>query len=335
MSSVNDFAQPLVEQSGVTFDAYHTVHAGPLHGVSLPRALLSGLAAMLGTLESFALLLRRKPAALLLTGGWVGLPVALAAWVLRIPSLIILPDVEPGLSIRVLSRFARKITVSVAGSSAYVPAEKMVVTGYPLRQQVLTATREAGLAHFKLDPTRKTVLIFGGSRGAQSINTALGEIAPTLLAEGAQLIHISGTLDWPQVEARRAALPEDLQARYHAFPYLHTDMGLALAAADLVISRAGATVMGEFPYFGLPSVLIPYPYAWRYQKVNADFLVEHGAAVLVTDTRMKDDLLNEVRGLLNDSARLEAMRASAARLAEPDSAWRVGQELLRLAGADL
>ena len=98
---------------------------------------------------------------------------------------------------------------------------------------------------------------------------------------------------------------------YHVWPYLHEDMALALASADLVVCRSGASVLGEQPLFGLPSILVPYPYAWRYQKVNADYLVEHGAALLLRDEDMADQLLPTLRSLLADPARLAAMRDCA------------------------
>lgn len=269
-----------------------------------------------------------------LTGGWVGWPVALAGWLLRVPSLIYLPDIEPGIAIKVLRPFVTRVATTTDASAVYFRAGHTVATGYPVRQSMLTATREAGIVHFGLDPAKKTLLVFGGSRGARSINSAVIEIVPQLLADGVQIIHLTGTLDWEQIAARRAQLGDGCDD-YHAFPYLHEDMALALASADLVVCRSGASVLGELPLFGLPSVLVPYPYAWRYQKVNADYLVERGAAVLMQDEAMPTDLLTLLRSLLGDPARLESMRDCALTLAQPEGAWNVARELLRLAGDDV
>jgi UDP-N-acetylglucosamine--N-acetylmuramyl-(pentapeptide) pyrophosphoryl-undecaprenol N-acetylglucosamine transferase len=161
--------------------------------------------------------------------------------------------------------------------------------------------------------------------------------APELLAAGFQLIHITGSLDWEETAARRAELCQNREQgngcdHYHAFPYLHEEMALALAAADLVVCRSGASVLGELPFFGLPAVLVPYPYAWRYQKVNADYLVERGAALLLRDEAMTDELLPTLIALQADPARLAAMRASAQALAQPEGAWQAARELIRLAG---
>jgi UDP-N-acetylglucosamine:LPS N-acetylglucosamine transferase len=119
---------------------------------------------------------------------------------------------------------------------------------------------------------------------------------------------------------------------YHAFPYLHHEMGLAMAAADLAVSRAGASVLGEFPAFGLPSILIPYPHAWRYQKVNADYLANRGAAIYMDEAKMGERLLATIREVLKDSARLETMRTAARALAKPDGAKQAAQALADLAG---
>jgi UDP-N-acetylglucosamine--N-acetylmuramyl-(pentapeptide) pyrophosphoryl-undecaprenol N-acetylglucosamine transferase len=290
---------------------------------------------MIGTLQALWLVARNRPRALLLTGGWVGWPVAIAGWLLRVPSLIYLPDIEPGIAIKVLRPFVTRVATTTDASVPFFRAGHTVATGYPVRQSMLAATREAGIAHFRLDPAKPTLLVFGGSRGARSINTAVIEIVPQLLADGVQIIHLTGTLDWEQIAARRDALCKGGCDDYHAFPYLHEEMALALACADLVVCRSGASVLGELPLFGLPSVLVPYPYAWRYQKVNADYLVEHDAGVLLRDEAMVSDLLPTLRGLFADPARLAAMRSCAAALAQPQGAWNVARELLRLAGEDV
>ena len=332
VGSMDGFERPLVEQAGVNFAHYDEVRAGPLHGVNPLRALVSVVNLSVGTVQALSLVRKYQPQTLLLTGGWVGLPVAMAAKMMRIPVLIYLPDIEPGLTIQMLKRFANRVAVTVAESIVYFRPGETVVTGYPVRQAVAKTSRADAVANFGLDPQRKTLLVFGGSRGARSINEALLAILPDLLADGVQVVHISGTLDWPQVEARRNTLFES--ANYHAFPYLHDDMGLALAAADLVVSRAGASVLGELPLFGLASILVPYPYAWRYQKVNADYLADRGAAVRMDDQDMAQKLLPTIRSLLADSERLAQMRACAAALAQPDAARLLAQELARLAGGN-
>jgi UDP-N-acetylglucosamine--N-acetylmuramyl-(pentapeptide) pyrophosphoryl-undecaprenol N-acetylglucosamine transferase len=330
VGTVGGFERPLVQEAGIHFTAYDEVQAGPLHGVSLPRALLSAVQLVIGTLQAILLLLRQRPKSVLLTGGWVGLPVALAAWLWRVPIMIFVPDIEPGASIRALRRFARTIAVSVPDSLLYFPSQHTVITGYPLRRQMREATREQAIAFFALDPQRPTLLVFGGSRGARAINNALLDVLPALLERGVQVIHVTGTLDWPSMLQRKASLPDT--TNYHAYPYLHQEMGLAMAAADLVVSRAGASALAEFPLFGLPAILVPYPHAWRYQKVNADYLASQGAAVRLDESEMMVSLQKTIESLLFDTPKLEAMRAASSALAHPDGSERAASELVELAG---
>jgi UDP-N-acetylglucosamine--N-acetylmuramyl-(pentapeptide) pyrophosphoryl-undecaprenol N-acetylglucosamine transferase len=341
VGSAGGFERPLIQDAGLNFHHYDEVRAGPLHGVRPWTAAVSVGQITAGTAQAVALVRRRRPDALLLTGGWVGLPAALAARAFRVPALIYLPDIEPGLAIRRLTPLVRRVAITVPDAATYFPAGKTVVTGYPIRAVVRAATREAGLAHFRLDPARPTLLVFGGSRGARSLNQAVLAAAPEIVAAGAQIIHVTGTLDWNADSARRAALAADdaaVDAHYHLFPYLHAEMGLAMAAADLALCRSGASTLGELPWFGLPAILVPYPYAWRYQKTNADWLAQRGAGVVLRDEDMAHALLPLLRDVLGDPARLAAMRAHAQALAQPegaksaDGAYNLARELLRLAG---
>ncbi len=170
VGGVGGFERPLMKESTVQFASYDEVRSGPLHGVNILKMIASVFQLIIGTVQALWLVKRRKPDALLLTGGWVGLPVALAAWVWRVPSMIFLPDIEPGLTIKVLRRLVKRVALTVDESKVYFPSNETVVTGYPLRQAMLEATREAAVKQFDLDPTRKTLLVFGGSRGSRAIN---------------------------------------------------------------------------------------------------------------------------------------------------------------------
>ena len=279
------------------------------------------------------LLSRFRPHVLFLTGGYVNVPVALVARVRRVPAAIFLPDVEPGRAIKILSRLVDRIACTTVASAPYLPEEKMVVTGYPVRgelRQATTMDRERALAVFDLAPDRPTLLVFGGSRGARSINRALMAVLPVVLGEGIQVIHVSGRLDWEEVEANAATVPADSRAHYRPYPYLHEEMGAAMRAADLAVTRAGAGMLGEAPAFGLPSVLVPYPHAWRYQKVNADYLVERGAAVRLEDEELADRLLPTVLSLLRDDEQRAAMSAAARALDTPGAADNIARLLLNM-----
>lgn len=316
----------LVTRAGLPFEA---IPAAGLHGVGL-RALPGNLLQLArGYFASLALLRRWKPDAFFFTGGYVAVPMALAS--LRRPQLAFVPDILPGLALRAVSRLSDVVAVSAEESVREYPARKrVIVTGYPVRPELLPQEKSAARRALGLEPQLPTVLIFGGSLGARSINQALWGCLAELLVF-AQVIHLTGSLDWPRVQALREALPEPVRDRYLAHAYLHAEMGLALSAADLVVSRAGASSLGEYPRFGLPAVLVPYPHAWRYQQVNAKYLAGKGAALVLADERLKDDLLLTVRDLLGDPKRLAAMAAAMKALDRPGAAQALADEIVRLA----
>jgi UDP-N-acetylglucosamine--N-acetylmuramyl-(pentapeptide) pyrophosphoryl-undecaprenol N-acetylglucosamine transferase len=151
------------------------------------------------------------------------------------------------------------------------------------------------------------------------------------LLESYQVVHLTGQLDWESVSNAAASLNADLRANYFPFPYLHEEMGAALAAADLVICRAGASTLGELPFFDLPAILVPYPYAWRYQKVNADHLVNAGGAVIIEDKDLPILLTEKIKELLSNKSRVEKMVASMGAIARPDAARGIADLILETA----
>jgi UDP-N-acetylglucosamine--N-acetylmuramyl-(pentapeptide) pyrophosphoryl-undecaprenol N-acetylglucosamine transferase len=324
-----EIEEQLVPQAGL---ALETIDGGAIVGVPLQVRMknVTKLTRSLGKVNR--LLGQFRPDVLLLTGGYVNGPVAAVAWLRRQPIAIYLPDIEPGRAIKSLSRFAAKVACTANPSLDFFPAGKAVVTGYPVRQELRTAaemSREEALAQLDLGPDRPTLFVFGGSRGARSINRALMAILPALL-EAFQVIHLSGELDWPEIEAYRLTLSAAEQLHYRAYPYLRERMGAAYRSADLVLARAGASMLGECPVFGIPAILVPYPYAWRYQKVNADYLVAGGAAIRVNDEDLSSTLLETVSDLLTNQTKLAKMSTAAKRLDMPDAAENVARILLGL-----
>ena len=273
-----------------------------------------------------------QPDVLFFTGGFVAVPIALAGR--RIPSLAFVPDIKPGLALRLVSRFAEIIALVTDASRKYVKGvEKVRISGYPLRKELTKWPPTEARTHIDLQTDLPTLLVFGGSKGARSINQALSKILPQLLTD-IQIVHISGELDWDEVKANAAALPKQLQKRYKAFPYLHDDMGAAFAAADLVLSRAGASTLGEFPLFSLPAILVPLPQEKNLvQHLNADFLAKRGAAMILKDEDMRHHLLDAVQGLMLNDQRREAMSSAMAKLAQPDAAKRLARMLTELGRA--
>jgi len=281
-----------------------------------------------GIIASRRILNEFQPDVLFFTGGFVAVPMALAGRLYS--SMLYVPDIEPGMALKSLSRFADMIAVTTSQSQKFFN-KKVFETGYPLRADLVLWDRSTAHRHLGISSGLPILLVFGGSKGARSINTTVLNNLRAMLAKF-EIIHLSGELDWTLVKHNREQLPMELAARYHAMPYLH-DMGAALAAADLVISRAGASCLGEYPLFGLPAILVPYPYAWRYQKVNADYLTGRGAAVILEDQALKDELLQTLKVLWENPNKLKAMRAAMFELSHPRAADKIASKLIELAGA--
>jgi UDP-N-acetylglucosamine--N-acetylmuramyl-(pentapeptide) pyrophosphoryl-undecaprenol N-acetylglucosamine transferase len=267
------------------------------------------------------------PDVLFFTGGYVAAPMAVAGR--STPSLLYVPDIEPGMALKSIAGFSDVIAVTNEQSQRFFN-KKVFETGYPLRPELALWDRETAHRHLSIHGELPVLLIFGGSKGARSINLAvLNSLRPLL--ERFEVIHISGDLDWTYVRHHRDQLPAELAVRYHAMPYLH-DMGAGLASADLVISRAGASCLGEFPLFGLPAILVPYPHAWRYQKINADYLTNRGAAVILEDHVLNQELMDTLNVIFSNPNKLKAMRAAMFELSHPRAAERIAGALMELAG---
>jgi UDP-N-acetylglucosamine--N-acetylmuramyl-(pentapeptide) pyrophosphoryl-undecaprenol N-acetylglucosamine transferase len=313
----------LVERANVPFK---TIPAAGVHGVGLKTLPGNVIRLVRGFFAARRILHDFKPEVLFFTGGYVAVPMALAG--MRVPTVLFVPDIEPAFALKTLARFADKIAVTSQDSFRYFNRrERLVLTGYPTRPDLSRWTRSDARRTLRLTGDAPILLVFGGSKGAHSINIAVLANLSALLDQ-VQLIQITGELDWPTVETRAKELTEVQAAHYHAFPYLHEEMGAALAAADLALSRAGASTLGEYPLFGLPAVLVPYPYAWRYQKVNADTLVQHGAAVMLEDRKLSDQLLPTVMDLLSQPQKLASMRNAMQRLSHPEAAVEIGRQIL-------
>ncbi|MCA9972266.1 MAG: UDP-N-acetylglucosamine--N-acetylmuramyl-(pentapeptide) pyrophosphoryl-undecaprenol N-acetylglucosamine transferase [Anaerolineales bacterium] len=330
VGTAGEMEAQLVPRAGLRLE---TIRGGAIAGVPLHVKMMNAAKLLWSIGPSLGIMRRFRPDVMLMTGGYMSAPVAVAARLAGVPIVIFLPDVEPGAAIKSVLPLAVRVACSSPDSRQFVPAQKMVVTGYPVRPALREATqmrRADARAAFDLEVDVPTLLVFGGSRGSWAINQALMAALPALLPR-MQIIHVSGTLTWPQVEANLANLTAAQRARYRPFPYLHEEMGAAFRAADLVVTRAGASMLGEAPAFGLPAVLVPLAWAWRYQKVNADYLSTRGAAVQLTDETLAAELAPLVQELMADAARLRAMGAAARALDQPDAAERLAGVLTAVA----
>ncbi|MGC9346537.1 MAG: undecaprenyldiphospho-muramoylpentapeptide beta-N-acetylglucosaminyltransferase [Anaerolineae bacterium] len=329
IGTVDGMERELVEREGFRFLG---IPGGGLHGVALLNAIRNGWDLTRSVFVVGRRMRRERPDAILSTGGFVSGPVAVAARYLRVPSLVFVPDIEPARSVKTIGRWAKRVAVTVSASLPYFLEGKGEVTGYPLGERITRWSRAKGREALGLDSEEPMLLVFGGSRGARSINRAVMAQVDEL-TELAHVVHVTGKLDWPEIEGAYGRLPDAIRQRYNVYAYLHERMGAALAAADLVVSRAGASVLGEFPYFGLPAILVPYPHAWRYQRVNAAWLADRGAAIVVEDADLTQAMVPAVRDLLTDEVRRARMSTAARELARPEAANSVAQMLLNLGAA--
>lgn len=327
-----EMEERLVPREGLTLA---TIRGGAIAGVSLPKKARNGALLVASVPKAVGIVRRFRPEAMFMTGGYMSAPVTVACRLHQVPIAIYLPDVEPGASINFSLRFAQKVGATTDGSAQYVPSDKLVVTGYPVRPELRAAaqmSKTAALAAFDLKPERPCLLVTGGSRGSQAINRAVMHILPELLPL-MQVIHISGTLTWPEVEENWQGMTAAQKAFYRPVPYLHEKMGAAYRAADLLIARAGASTLGECPAFGLPAILVPLAWAWRYQKVNADYLTERGTAVQLTDETLPHKLLPTILDLINNQEKLQNMSRAARALNKADGAANLAQLIMTVAQA--
>ena len=306
----------IVERARIPFES---VAASAIRGRS-PATMARALLTMAqGTRQALTAIRRWRAEVVLATGGFVCVPVVLAAKLAGIPSVVYLPDLRPGWAVRFLSRVATAVAVSFDDVRQFIPARHVYVTGYPVRPDFLEWSAEHGRDALGIDDNAPVTLVLGGSRGAQSINRAVSENLETLL-ERSWLVHAAGTDNVAELKRRRDTLPPALQSRYCLYPYLDSELVPALVSATIVVARSGASVLGELPAVGAPGILVPYPHAGGHQRLNASFLAERGAAIVVEDDAARSGALGPIiLELLADEARRREMSAAARRLARPNA----------------
>ena len=240
------------------------------------KALSAPFVSMLGFFQSLLILREFKPQVLLSTGGYASLPVVLAAKICSVPIFLQEQNVLPGITTRICNCWAKQIFLSFDESLKYIKGK---VAGNPVRKEILAADREKSRRAFGFLPNERVVLIMGGSQGARKINEAVVAALPLLeKANNIKIYHLVGQRDMPLVSDKLAGRK---YACYQNAAYLY-NMADILAAADLVVSRAGATAIAEFVARGIPMILVPFPYsAEGHQDLNAEVMADKGTAVKV------------------------------------------------------
>ena len=301
-----------------------TISSQGLKGKSLAQRLGALLQLPLSTLSALRLLRKFRPQLVLGVGGYVTGPVLVAAKMLGIATCIHEQNSVPGMANRKLGRLVDRIFLSIPGSERYFAPGKWVMTGNPLRRELTAAAEEK-----REKKTGLTLLVLGGSLGAHRVNTLMVGAMAILQDSAAQLrvIHQTGRDDEQLVAGRYKEL--GIRAEVAAF---FTDMAGLYRRADLVVSRAGATTLAEITAFGLPMLLIPYPFAADdHQRKNGEYLVQGGAAMMFTQEELTEQrLAGEISALLADEQRRRQMGQAARRLARPEATAEIVKQCERL-----
>jgi UDP-N-acetylglucosamine--N-acetylmuramyl-(pentapeptide) pyrophosphoryl-undecaprenol N-acetylglucosamine transferase len=290
-------------------------------GISIPQAV--------------AILARRRPAAIFTTGGYVAIPVLVAARLLRIPTLLWDGNVIPGRSVRATARLASAVAVThratceALGFGHGIGSPPCLETGTPVRD-LRTVDRLVARGRAGVNAGERLVLVFGGSQAVRRLNDAVESVLPSLI-ERVHVLHVTGDAGYASALAVREALPAGQRARYRPVPFLRDEMPDALAAADLVIGRAGASTLAEVTAMGLPLVVVPYPHAAGHQRANARTLVDAGAARLVEDDAFDGAALLAALEIVDDPEIHVRMAAASRGLGRPGAAAAVAEILAALA----
>lgn len=313
-------------------------HGYPFHPVEIvgmPRKLSPELLRFGRTVAGSVAAARRiirevKPLLVVGTGGYVSAPAVIAARLEGIPAVICEQNAFPGVANRALAPFATKIFTTFPQSDRYFPRRKVECLGNPIRPEAYQLTQAEARERLDFPPVPHLLLVTGGSLGAKSINRATTEALERWLSHADwAVLHVAGKGDVQAV--REATARWQAEPRYRLVEYL-AEMPAAIAAADLVVSRAGATTLAELTAAGKPMVLVPYPFGGKDQPANAQSLASAGAAVKLDDQDLSG-LGETVETLMRDPEHRARMIQASRRFGRPDAARRIVMRFRELAGS--
>ncbi|NLM98022.1 MAG: undecaprenyldiphospho-muramoylpentapeptide beta-N-acetylglucosaminyltransferase [Halanaerobiaceae bacterium] len=325
----------LVPEEG--FD-YKEVEAAPLPRKISLKLAGAAIKTLKGLTASYRIIKKFKPDIVFGTGGFVAGPVVLAATMLKVPTLIHEQNVYPGFTNKLLARRVSAVALNFAAAEEYFPKgirTRFVHTGNPIREAIIKTDRNSGLIKLKLESNRKTLLVFGGSQGAMSINKAMLDVYKYYEnSRQIQIIQITGQKNYRKVldDINEKGIDLEKTRHFKILPYLK-EMEYAYAVAELVIYRAGATGIAEITAKGLPAILIPYPFAAEnHQEYNARNLEKHGAAEVILDKDLSGSLLIEkIESMINDEEKLARMAASSKEMGNREALDNIVNLILELA----
>jgi UDP-N-acetylglucosamine--N-acetylmuramyl-(pentapeptide) pyrophosphoryl-undecaprenol N-acetylglucosamine transferase len=291
---------------------------------------VSMLYASVGLVQSLLILLLERPSVVVGTGGYASGPFVMAATILGVPSLLIEPNSVPGRTVLMLSSHVDEVALGFPESIRhFARGTNLRVTGVPVRPDLFSGEASDGRKMFRLEEGRRTVFVFGGSRGATSINRAFVDALRVLgNRDDLQFIVQTGARDYGYVvEATR-----DVGLPCRVFEYID-HIGYAYAAADLVVARAGAVTIAELTSGGVPAILVPYPHATgRHQEANARLVEAAGGASVILDKDLNGQVLaRAIVSVISDPRRIEDMSRRSGGLGRPDATKEIAGRLIELA----
>jgi UDP-N-acetylglucosamine--N-acetylmuramyl-(pentapeptide) pyrophosphoryl-undecaprenol N-acetylglucosamine transferase len=288
----------------------------------------------IGFFQSLWILLWFSPDVIFSKGGYVAIPIVVAAWIYRIPIMIHESDSAPGIANRFLAKFANRIAVAYPSAEEYFPRKKTALTGNPIRFQVLEGDSAILREKLKFTQSKKVILILGGSQGSQAINRAIVNILPRLLHQF-QIIHQTGEKHFEEVsqEAAFLGVKSDHEG-YFATPFLNAnDLRDSFALSDLVISRAGATFITEIAANEKPAILIPIAESANdHQRMNAYALAHIGAALVLEESNLGEHILMEkIEEIMNDQNLRQVMIEKIKTFYHPNAAEVIANSIIEIA----
>ncbi|MCX7968026.1 MAG: undecaprenyldiphospho-muramoylpentapeptide beta-N-acetylglucosaminyltransferase [Armatimonadetes bacterium] len=297
-----------------------------------PASFLAGSAMLYGVVQALKQLKSLRPKVVIGTGGYASVCALIAGKIVKAKVVLFEANSIPGRTNKLLAKIADWVATGFPEAVNFFPKGKATYTGVPIRSDVRNMDRATARKTLGLAESELCLLVFGGSRGAQRINEALWDALPKLLLRPClRIVHICGS-QWEQDAKRiQEALPEDVQERYQPFGY-REDMPIILHSADLAVSRAGASSISELLVAGVPSILVPYPFAiYDHQRFNALSVVRRGAAKMVLNAELSGERMwREVSELLDDPEDLQRMRQSALSIAKPFAAEEIVNRTISL-----
>jgi UDP-N-acetylglucosamine--N-acetylmuramyl-(pentapeptide) pyrophosphoryl-undecaprenol N-acetylglucosamine transferase len=322
--SRNKIEARVVPQNGHTF---HPIWISGIQRSFSFSTLLVPLKLAVSLVQSWILLRRVRPSAVVGTGGYVSGPVLYVASLCGYPTLIQEQNEYPGITTRLLARRVDEVHIAFERTKELLPRTSHIeMSGNPVRLQSNAITREEARSKFGLPDGGPVVFVFGGSQGSRAINTEIRNMLPKLRDAGVRLLWQTGRPDYAEI--KKAAAGSGASVSVYEFI---DDMCSAYAASDLVICRAGAASIAELTALGLPSILVPYPYAAaNHQFHNAQALVQLGASRMIEDKNIAG-LGDMLFPLIDDREMLKRMSLAAREAGRPDAARRIAQAVLRLA----